>query len=219
MKNSIFLISGLLIHGMANSQDMITKMSGEEINAKVTEVNDKEIVYRKTNDPSGQASQMKKSEIFMIKYANGTKDIFDHASEPSALAAPSDPIKKGATPIDISGDPKTAAIPEGMSILYIVRPAFIGTLVKFKVDCDGKPIGITKGKEYLYCVLDPGQHELSSKAENTSILKIFTEPNKKYFIEQKVKMGAMYARNQLELLDETSGTIKLGKCSLASETK
>jgi sRNA-binding protein len=59
-----------------NAQDIITKVNGEEINAKVLEINANEVKYRKLGNETGPIYTLSKSEIFMIKYGNGDKDVF-----------------------------------------------------------------------------------------------------------------------------------------------
>jgi len=58
------------------SQDVITKKSGEDINAKVLEVTSTEIKYKKFDNQTGPTISILKSDVFMIKYENGTKDVF-----------------------------------------------------------------------------------------------------------------------------------------------
>ena len=55
--------------------DVIVLKTGEEVNAKVTEVGQEEIKYKKCENLSGPTYSINKSEVFMIKYSNGTKDI------------------------------------------------------------------------------------------------------------------------------------------------
>ena len=57
--------------------DVIVLKSGEEINAKVSEVGTSEIKYVKCDNLNGPSYSIKKSDVFMIKYANGTKDIIN----------------------------------------------------------------------------------------------------------------------------------------------
>jgi hypothetical protein len=83
----LVLISSLLmvLNFKASAQDVIVKKSGEEINAKVEQVSDTEIKYRKADNPSGPVYSVSKSEVFMIKYANGTKDVFSNQTAPVAV--------------------------------------------------------------------------------------------------------------------------------------
>jgi len=58
------------------SQDVILKKDGNEIKALVTEVLDESIKYHKFDNQAGPIYSIKKSEVFMITYKNGSKDIF-----------------------------------------------------------------------------------------------------------------------------------------------
>ncbi len=78
MKRIIFLVIFLMcISTTLFAQDLITKKSGEDIKAKVLEVNQTEIKFKKTDNPDGPTFTISKSEILMIRYSNGTKDIFN----------------------------------------------------------------------------------------------------------------------------------------------
>jgi hypothetical protein len=57
--------------------DEIILKNGEVISAKVTDVGVDEIKYKKCDNPTGPNYSILKSEVFMIKYANGTKDVFN----------------------------------------------------------------------------------------------------------------------------------------------
>lgn len=57
--------------------DIIVLKNGEEIEALVSEITSGLIKYKICDNPSGQDYTIKKSEVFMIKYINGTKDVFN----------------------------------------------------------------------------------------------------------------------------------------------
>jgi hypothetical protein len=56
------------------AQDVVVKHDGAEIAAVVTEITDSEIKYKMPD--RNVVYTLSKSEVFMIKYANGTKDVF-----------------------------------------------------------------------------------------------------------------------------------------------
>jgi hypothetical protein len=58
------------------SQDLITKKNGEDIQAKVLEVGLAEIKYKKFDNLGGPTFVINKSDVLIIRYENGTKDIF-----------------------------------------------------------------------------------------------------------------------------------------------
>ena len=75
----VLLISTLLtlfIGANVSGQDVIVKKNGDEIKAKVEQVLDNEIKYRKFENLTGPIYSLTKAEIFMIKYENGTKAMF-----------------------------------------------------------------------------------------------------------------------------------------------
>jgi len=71
------VIGILLIIGTMglHAQDIIIKENGDEIKAKVMEVGITEIKYKKAGNEEGPTYAILKSEVFLIKYANGTKDV------------------------------------------------------------------------------------------------------------------------------------------------
>jgi len=85
------LITNLLIlcaiSSNAFAQDVIVLKTGDEIKATVSEVAIDVIKYKKFENLEGPDYTIKKSDVFMIKYANGTKDVFNTQAEtPAALA-------------------------------------------------------------------------------------------------------------------------------------
>jgi hypothetical protein len=65
------------------SQDVIVlKKNAEEIKALVQEVGLTEVKYKKYENANGPSYTLLKADIFMIKYANGEKDVFK--DEPAA---------------------------------------------------------------------------------------------------------------------------------------
>ncbi|HBH37389.1 MAG TPA: hypothetical protein DDX06_03280 [Curvibacter sp.] len=122
------------------------------------------------------------------------------------------------------GDPKqdaaakTFKAPQGHAGVYIYRNESMGAAVKMDVAIDGQPLGQTVAKTFLYKEVTPGKHTITSKAENTDTLEIDAQPAVLYFIWQEVKMGVLYARNKLQLVDDATGKKGVLETSLA-ETK
>lgn len=56
--------------------DLVTMRNGDEIEVKIMEVNPYDIKYKKCNNLEGPSYTVNKSDVFMIKYSNGTKDVF-----------------------------------------------------------------------------------------------------------------------------------------------
>lgn len=106
---------------------------------------------------------------------------------------------------------------EGKAIVYVIRSSLLGALVKIGVECDDQNIGATKAKQYVYVILDPGEHTFSSRMENKALLDLTLEAGKIYYIKQKVKMGLVMARVGFELMNDSEGRKTLDNCSLSPD--
>lgn len=60
----------------AFSQDILTKKNGDEIQVKVLEITNTDVKYKKWSNQDGPSYTLPKSDVFMIKYKNGEKDVF-----------------------------------------------------------------------------------------------------------------------------------------------
>lgn len=96
MKN-LFTVMLVLFALSVFSQDFIILKNGDEIEAKVLEIHDNKIDYKRYSNPTGPTYHLNKSEIFMIKYASGDKDIFN-ASQSTKQTIPPPPPKKVQQP-------------------------------------------------------------------------------------------------------------------------
>lgn len=77
MKNFISIICALIISiGYARAQDIIICRNGDEIESKILKISKSEIEYKKWSNQDGPTYTLEKSEVFMIKYPNGDKDLF-----------------------------------------------------------------------------------------------------------------------------------------------
>jgi hypothetical protein len=99
--------------------------------------------------------------------------------------------------------------------LYVYRNELFGGAVKMDVELDGKPMGITVAKTFLFKELSSGKHTITSKAENSDTIELNAQPGKLYFIWQEAKMGFLYARTQLHLVDEATGQKGVNETKLA----
>ncbi len=57
--------------------DLITLKNGDEINAKVLEITDNAIKYKRCDNLDGPLISVGKSNVFSIKYSNGSKEIIN----------------------------------------------------------------------------------------------------------------------------------------------
>lgn len=144
----------------------------------------------KEEEPATPAEKMKQEEI--EKRACPAVDVkFKTATDKKSHPTPEPPADK--------------------ALVYVVRPTMYGNKIQTKLAVDGKWTGANRGHNYFFFTLDPGEHYLCSKAENKSVMALKVEPGKTYYVEQKIKMGFMKARNKLALLSEEEGSKKLAK--------
>lgn len=74
----LFIVTILtLSFSLSFSQDIIIKKNGDEISAKVTELTDDLIKYKRFENIEGPVYSIQKSEVFMIRYSNGSKETFN----------------------------------------------------------------------------------------------------------------------------------------------
>jgi len=61
--------------------DNIILRNGDEIKAKVIEITETSVKYRKCDNLNGPLYSQSKSAIFMVQYVNGTKDVFNEEQD------------------------------------------------------------------------------------------------------------------------------------------
>ncbi len=110
---------------------------------------------------------------------------------------------------------KSFVVRDGKSNIYVYRNESFGGAIPITVALDGKVAGQSGPKTYFMFEVDPGSHEVSSIAENNSVLKLDTVSGKSYFVWQEVKMGLWMARSQLQQVDEEKGRNGVTECKRA----
>lgn len=78
---SLALAAAIAIPSFA--QDIVILKNGTSIDAKVLEVDDNSVRYKKFNNPDGPTYTAKKETISEIRYKNGSKEIFNQAKATS----------------------------------------------------------------------------------------------------------------------------------------
>ena len=76
MKRIAFFFLSVTLVLSAVAQDIIIFNNGDEVQAKVTEVSDETVKYKVWSNLDGPSWTKKTSDIFMIRYENGTKQTF-----------------------------------------------------------------------------------------------------------------------------------------------
>lgn len=110
---------------------------------------------------------------------------------------------------------KSFSVKPGKANIYVYRNESMGAAVKMPVTLNGKPLGATGAKTFLFAEVSPGKHIFVSKTENDYPLEVTAVAGKNYFVWQEVKMGLLQARSQLHLVDEVVGKSGVKECQMA----
>ncbi|MBK0404352.1 hypothetical protein I5M27_15245 [Adhaeribacter sp. BT258] len=85
MKKILLLTLTIFGSFFASAQDTLIKKSGEEILVKVLEITPDLVKYKRFDNPEGPVISTRKSDLFLLRYANGAKEVFN---EPASGAKP-----------------------------------------------------------------------------------------------------------------------------------
>ncbi|MBU3657715.1 MAG: DUF2846 domain-containing protein, partial [Rhodocyclaceae bacterium] len=108
-------------------------------------------------------------------------------------------------PPAMQAEAKTFPVQTDKANLYIYRNESFGGAVTMKVSVNDMPIGKTGPKSFFWLKVKPGTYNISSEAENTSLVTVVAEGGKDYFVWQEVKLGLLFARNNLQTVDAATG--------------
>ena len=119
MRTFLLFILLALVSGAAHAQDTLTKRNGDELLVKVVEITPAEVKFRRTDNADGPIISVWRSDVFMIRYANGTKEVFNTvpvyggpARPPATPTTPSLATQPGEVPIVPNRDPNDAILGE-----------------------------------------------------------------------------------------------------------
>ncbi|MEJ8802607.1 hypothetical protein [Pontibacter sp. H249] len=88
MRKLTLLLLMLLPCFFVQAQDVLLKRNGDEIQVKVQEIGLEVIKYKRFDNLEGPVISIAKRDVFMIKYENGTKEVFNEV--PPAYTPPAD---------------------------------------------------------------------------------------------------------------------------------
>ena len=184
-------IALILIFWFTNfySQDIIYTKSLDTIISKITEVDSKEIKYKKKSNIEGPTYSLKKIEIIKIIYSNGDIESYDKNKNISTIYV----IRPRANGAWLNG----MTIYENDKIIGVLSS---NTHLKWDINPDD------------------GEVLIKSKGESTEELRINPKPNKIYYIKQGQKTGWVKARPKIEFIDEDEA-LKLLKKTKEGEYK
>ena len=80
-------------------------------------------------------------------------------------------------------------------------------------------MGYTRGSQYIYFNVNPGKHQIMSKAENWDLIEVQAKEKEIIFIQQEASMGFVMARNKLSQLDEMEGKYRVKELEMGTIIK
>jgi hypothetical protein len=203
MKKMFTLIS-IAIIAVTNSygQDVITKKTGDEIRAKVSEVGQTEIKYKNFDSLEGPTVAILKADIFMIKYENGTKDVFTDTQVTKPEAA-----KPGN---------------ENSTVYFMRSTGFAGSAAAFTAFIDDSLVCRLNNKRFSLHTIQPGDHKFTvqfagkKSKSGAEPIKIKIEPGKTYYIQFIFQTGMLV--NNLYCQEVTESSAQLIMPALKEDT-
>ena len=89
-------------------------------------------------------------------------------------------------------DPKTMNVPEGKAIIYIIRVRDGNGMFRSVNKIDGIDLPTMGSRDFVYKVVDPGDHKIACKGSTKeSLMDVTAEAGKKYYVIQSVGMMVM----------------------------
>lgn len=122
--------------GIIHAQDRITTKDGIDIQAKILEITDSEVKYKKFSNLEGPTYTINKENILIVRYANGENEIFKSTKpqaptkteqQYSSQRRPNTPPRRHQSKPDIQQHPKKEPITPKPKKEYEQRKFALGT--------------------------------------------------------------------------------------------
>ncbi len=114
----------LLCATAASAQDVITKTDGSKIDAKVEEVTDAVIRYRKASNPSGPVYTVPIASVTTIVYENGSVDTFNAPATTSTTTVSDDALLRYAEAQNITGNSNSTTMNDAQLMRLMANNPF-----------------------------------------------------------------------------------------------
>ncbi|MDR1339038.1 MAG: hypothetical protein LBK58_03160 [Prevotellaceae bacterium] len=161
----IFACLAFLAQGIY-AQDIIMKNTGGEISAKIVEVSSAQVKYKKFENPGGPDYSISSTEVFMIKYEDGSKTLFEKASSTGKIQ-----LKYTAPPTldPVNPDPKPPVNAAGAESPVQIKQANNGVFEM--LGFDGKSVSFRAMVETPFSAVSLNSGERTFKASSISNTK------------------------------------------------
>ncbi len=171
MKKVLFiLIATIAYNTISFAQDVITKRNGTDIISKVLEVTATEVKYKAIDNLEGPTFTALKSEILMIRYSNGSKDVFEEEKLQTTVEPKINMCNKGKEDSRVfyrgqgSGSGWTIATTILLSPVIGVIPAAISSSSEPSMEKLNYPDSdLMRNSEYSNCYIEQATKKKKSK--------------------------------------------------------
>ncbi|GAB3195737.1 hypothetical protein ABID22_001598 [Pontibacter aydingkolensis] len=103
MKQTLLsLVTFLITLTSLQAQDIITKRTGEKVEAKVLEISLTEIKYKRYSNLEGPIYSLPKAEVMLIQYENKTNEVFELPESGAVTASAGNGSYTGSVPVGTS---------------------------------------------------------------------------------------------------------------------
>ena len=198
MKKLFLFVAIVFIFTGLSAQDLIIKKNGEEINAKIEEVGVSDIKYKKTDNIEGPVFTLLKENVFMIKFQNGTKEVFANETKRTNQA------ENEANPLP------PAELQQATVIIY-PKNSPRGLAVVYDVLANNKYITKVKNAFYYAGQFDAGYTTFTARTEREVSTSMNLEPGKTYYLRCGVSTGMWMGVPSLEFVSENTGIVETSR--------
>ena len=105
-----------------------------------------------------------------------------------------------------SAAPKRFHVEAHEAAIYVIRSERVGGAIPLQVLIDGKHLGATVARSYLYAVVSPGIHTVESWGDIRSTLEVNAKPGTVTYLSQVVELTYLSSpRTRLRPVTESQG--------------
>lgn len=193
------MLIGMVLFCAVQAQDVIFKKNGDEISAKILEVGVTEVKYKQFNNQDGPLYTILKTDIFMIKYANGTKEVFNSDASSSSVQTNNDGIAQPTNQ-------------EQATVIIYRKNSPSGFAVFYDVYANDKLITKVQNNTYYVTKQDAGLVTFSAMTEPPKVTASMNlEPGKTYYLKCGVNSGMWVGRPSIGFVSENTGILETSR--------
>lgn len=104
----------------------------------------------------------------------------------------------------------------GKANIYIYRDEYLGGALQMPVEVNGKNVGTTGPKTYIFLEVKPGKYNIMSDGnkDKEDVITINAKKGNNYYVWQEIKMGLLMGGTKLSVVDKKTGRKGVLECKL-----